>query len=445
MIYPALNVQGVDLSSLTKGRADKQLQRSNALKLSELTRAKDVRERMGPIMTQFASGDRGEAIGAAMGVDPTQGIALMKLRESIRQGTAGRSKAEVETLLRHGGFMARGYRALEKMSNPQASYDDFKQMLRNNGVTESEIEKMPARFDPNHATLTRAAFDELKEDTLSPLTRMIREQKAYEPGSENWKRLDDAIKKSSTASEPDVVRKLRYLNVKEGSPEWKEAIAASMKGTGFRMRLPDGTEVGFGVGVADFTKPTIKSLEKKFLDAGESLARLGRIQRQYKPEHQELWERLGIAKISLKAWLSMDVSREDRAKINRHMKARRTAIENINMYIKEITGAQMSENEAIRIRLAQPDPGESWWSGDDPLTFEAKLADAIDAQLAARARYKYLLNKGRSDILQGNNKDADRIEAEIPILDELGELAVRIAENPDGRRMVEINNEWVEI
>jgi len=45
----------------------------------------------------------------------------------------------------------------------------------------------------------------------------------------------------------------------------------------------------------------------------------------------------------------------------------RDSIENINNYIKEITGAQMSEKEATRLRLAQPDPGEDIFSGDGSL------------------------------------------------------------------------------
>ena len=75
----------------------------------------------------------------------------------------------------------------------------------------------------------------------------------------------------------------------------------------------------------------------------------------------------------------------------------RKAIENINLYIKEITGAQMSEKEATRLRLSQPDPGEQWYQGDDPITFKAKMDDVIKFAGASVARYDKYRSEGLSD------------------------------------------------
>jgi len=57
----------------------------------------------------------------------------------------------------------------------------------------------------------------------------------------------------------------------------------------------------------------------------------------------------------------------------------------------------MSEQEASRLRLAQPDPGEKWYSGDDPITFKAKMDDVLKFTRAAVARYQYYRNKGLDD------------------------------------------------
>ena len=57
----------------------------------------------------------------------------------------------------------------------------------------------------------------------------------------------------------------------------------------------------------------------------------------------------------------------------------------------------MSEKEASRLRLAQPDPGERWWQGDDPITFKSKMDDALLAARATIARFEYYRRQGLSD------------------------------------------------
>jgi hypothetical protein len=82
---------------------------------------------------------------------------------------------------------------------------------------------------------------------------------------------------------------------------------------------------------------------------------------------------------------------------------------------KELTGAQMSAKEADRLRLAQPDPGEQFWQGDDPVTFKAKMNDVVITTRAAVARYQYYLSQGlspatvKSMINSGNVVDLETI------------------------------------
>jgi len=147
----------------------------------------------------------------------------------------------------------------------------------------------------------------------------------------------------------------------------------------------------------EMTPKTKGTIEEKLLGGKEQLARMQSISSEFKPEYQEIGFRLQNTWTSIKAKFGQNVSSEDSQKLIEFKKFQRKAIENINLYIKELTGAQMSEKEADRLRLAQPDPGESWWQGDDPITFKADMDDILKATRAAVARYEYYRTKGLSD------------------------------------------------
>lgn len=83
------------------------------------------------------------------------------------------------------------------------------------------------------------------------------------------------------------------------------------------------------------------------------------------------------------------VSTEDRKELKEFTKFRRSAFDNINRYIKEITGAQMSEAEANRLRKAAPDPQK-----DGPTEFMAKLSDVKKTTRLAIIRFSYLRKNG---------------------------------------------------
>ena len=176
---------------------------------------------------------------------------------------------------------------------------------------------------------------------------------------------------------------------KIASPPRGMVIESDGKG-GFTMRT--GVDQDKEIGVK--AKNTV---EQKIIDANEQVARMGEIRSVFKPEYQQTAERLGNSWTSIKASLGRDVSEEDAKSLTDFKSFQRRAITNINMFIKEFTGAQMSEKEADRLRLSQPDPGEKWYTGDDPITFKAKMDDVDKATRAAIARYNSYKQKGLSD------------------------------------------------
>ena len=176
---------------------------------------------------------------------------------------------------------------------------------------------------------------------------------------------------------------------KIAAPPSGMVIEADGKG-GFTMRT--------GVKGGGMTVKTKGEVEAKLLGSQESIARLEAIRNEFKPEYQEIGSRLSNEWTGLKAKAGVGVSKEDSKKLTEYKRFQRRSIENINLYIKEITGAQMSEKEADRLRLAQPDPGEKWYSGDDPVTFKAKLDDVINTGLAVKTRYENYRAQGLSDL-----------------------------------------------
>lgn len=197
---------------------------------------------------------------------------------------------------------------------------------------------------------------------------------------------------------------------------------------------PDGTVIRTGVkrgGAGGMERKTRGDIEKKLLGAREGLSRLRGIAAKFKPEYQEIPTRLGVAWTGLKARFGQgDISSEDRKSLTEFADYRRDAISNINLYIKEITGAQMSEAEADRLRLAVPDPGEGIFGGDDPITFQAKLDSIVKDLEKATARYEHYLRQGLTD--------PEEMARESPL------DAMRTAINEQtGERLIEIDGQWV--
>jgi hypothetical protein len=133
------------------------------------------------------------------------------------------------------------------------------------------------------------------------------------------------------------------------------------------------------------------TLESKSIEAREGLARLYDITGKFKEEFQTIPTRLNIAWDELKEKAGKDISSKEKERIAEFSKYKRSALDYINRYIKAITGAQMSEAEANRLRKGVPDAGEGIFGGDSPTTFKAKLRDSIKVLTMANARYNYWL------------------------------------------------------
>lgn len=182
----------------------------------------------------------------------------------------------------------------------------------------------------------------------------------------------------------------KWIDIGSG-PKWNP------EKSGMKVYDKEGNLIVDTGGGPPITKPTQNKLEDKILSGKEQIARMEAIAKEFKPEYQQIGTRLQAAWTGVKAKLGKNVSQEDAKSLTGFKQYQRKAIENINLYIKELTGAQMSEQEANRLRLAQPDPGEHWWQGDDPITFKGKVDDVIKASRASVARHAYYRASGMND------------------------------------------------
>jgi len=171
-------------------------------------------------------------------------------------------------------------------------------------------------------------------------------------------------------------------------PKSEENITVGPDGT---VSIKRGVGAASGSGISD--KVTERKITAKLIDKSESLSRLNSIKGMYKPTYQKFSTQVGqLWSAAKEKYLGMKLSPEDAQELKDYTQYRQTVIEHLNLYIKDITGAQMSEAEAKRLGKAVPNAEK-----DSPTEFEGKLENSIRTGQLAVARYQYLLREGFTD------------------------------------------------
>lgn len=142
------------------------------------------------------------------------------------------------------------------------------------------------------------------------------------------------------------------------------------------------------VGITPKTQSTI---EERIFNAGESLARIDSIMDGYDPQFQTFMGQAKAAGINLLDKITPDMV--DKSPwmadyVDRFNDFRTATVQNMNLYIKEITGAQMSYQEADRLLKGIPNPD------DGPRRFITKARYIQRMLHAAAARAAYYRKKG---------------------------------------------------
>jgi hypothetical protein len=144
-----------------------------------------------------------------------------------------------------------------------------------------------------------------------------------------------------------------------------------------------------------FSKETKKNLEQEILVTSDAVVRLNDISRSFRPEYQTVQRRLGEGWNTLKDRFGR-LNPNDQTSLTEFTQYRQNSLQNLNLTIKAITGAAMSDAEAGRIMASLPNAGTNAWDGDSPTEFKAKLDNTIQQTKYALARKQYALKNGRN-------------------------------------------------
>jgi len=143
-------------------------------------------------------------------------------------------------------------------------------------------------------------------------------------------------------------------------------------------------------------QPVLNELQGKIVHNVDNLSRLSQIKSLYRPEFQTIETQLAVFGAGLfdrSKTLRANLSPQQRNLVTEYGEYRQKVNDNINQYVKDITGAQMSEAEAKRLMNALPDVDK-----DGPTAFEAKLNGAIKSARLAVVRHNWLLRNGLHDV-----------------------------------------------
>lgn len=157
------------------------------------------------------------------------------------------------------------------------------------------------------------------------------------------------------------------------------------------MGIGEGQKINVYTG--ELSKPTKTEVEKQQLNTGDQIARLNNIQFSYRPEFLNIKFRAGQEWNSLKDKFG-GLPESEKATLSAYSVYKQNATQNLNLTIKEITGAAMSDAEAGRITSTLPNAGTGVFDGDSPTQFESKLNNGIQQTKYALARKQYALKNG---------------------------------------------------
>lgn len=195
--------------------------------------------------------------------------------------------------------------------------------------------------------------------------------------------------------------------------QWVQRQAQGSGGTQVSFDEQGNPVVQIGGPYSSEMRPSTQgNIEQKQTDLESLQSRLQSIEEIYKPERLTYQDKAYFQFLRQKNKAGMELSPEERQYLVETTQMKRRAYENLNLYIQEITGAQMSQEEAKRLRRVMPDPGDGIFDGDSPLQFEANLNDALSRVRASINRYKDLRKRG---LLPQSGQITEDLTKEYPL------------------------------
>ena len=184
-----------------------------------------------------------------------------------------------------------------------------------------------------------------------------------------------------------IERAAELLGLNPDSEEYKDFIRSSfVKGdkTDISVTIdPDGD------GRVPLDKVIARKKQEEVLKNTATYDRLSRIEADFEPEFLQYFPKIGFGIDAFVEKLGSELSPDQAQQLTKFTNFQRNSIAVVNQYIKDITGAQMSIQEAERIMRGMPNPDQ-----DSPTQFKAKLESVMEELDFMRKRSKYFIANG---------------------------------------------------
>ena len=313
-----------------------------------------------------------------------------------------------------GGLNAGTNMAMLKQQQRRDAFDMQQKKLANYESIVGNAEKSLQRFQEEMAIKRAAAtspegqklvdeqYAELYKSVITPISRAG--EKAFQQGIPvdtpvqlarllPYQQLPDLNAQAVVAAQAAGGVKAAET---QGALPGKKEFDTFQTDNDIRLKGAPAAATTQNINTRDMTVRTQGRLEEDFIGNDNRIQRLNTIRSQIleNPEFLQFAGKLKSSILNKADKIGIPLTEGGKEFLVKQSQFIRDSIENINAYIKEITGAQMSEKEANRLRLAQPDPGEDVLSGDGPTKFIAKADGALKAATLAQARAAYFLEKG---------------------------------------------------
>ena len=401
-------------------------QQMNGLQMQQAQRAADKEMRLSDLARR-SGGDEAAFLNGYREVDPLGAIDLgIKTRKAgFEQSKMEREaeKARLDALDKTIGITGQVLSSL----GPNPTYGaamDAALWLNQQGVkvdlnTIPEDPQKLAQFVQQRAWQTMSAKEQIAERraAMEPKTDMGRIQYDYQRGLLPGGGEVTSEVGTDTANNPNATLNGPRVGFQSGGGnEMRDAaLARAAYGAppeGFRYvgrtqqlepipevlaeKLKRAEASGTRVNVQNNAVPLGKAAETKvdegLLDTSATLMRLNGIRKQYKPEWSEFSTQAGMKLNQLgEKYLGVNIAPASKERFKQYTQWRQKATNNLNLTIKSLTGAAMSDSEAERIKSTLPT------ADDSPSEFQAKMEGAEADTKMALARLTYIKrNRGMS-------------------------------------------------
>lgn len=242
-------------------------------------------------------------------------------------------------------------------------------------LAESMPEGHPLKLGPAEIS---AATAERNLDTLRSVGISLAED--FEPEEQTLQAQDNIVDKDGNFVGVGI------FDPKEGFKVQTESGIRPLKGGERTVKTAGGLED------TGLTKKTTSELQNTLISSTSASDRIGSTIASFDKEFLTITGKAKFKALALADQAGIPLSDELKGELTKFAEFKSGALNDLNLYIKEITGAAMTVSEAERLRKTMPDP-----ENDGPTEFLAKMNKVYDETLLVRQRAMSALDQGLPD------------------------------------------------